>query len=214
MNLCRDGDRVLELLILSEEFLLSASHQLTLITSLPVVHTARRSCRSIDPANNSNTCINCYQYCAVGCCVNLVTQRKEKSQQGFRRWTCGRIILTNQQQTFVWQCAATNTHKLFIVVFLTIGNNYTHSIHYSNNHLPHEIVWCFKYVQEAFAFNLIDADTWSVFAICMHLLYHRIWFGIGADILTCSDICVGSASDESCCELRCAVWIARPRELK
>jgi hypothetical protein len=46
---------------------------------------------------------------------------------------------------------------------------YTHSIHYSNNHLPHEIVWCFKYVQEAFTFNLIDADTWNVFAICMHL---------------------------------------------
>ena len=40
MNLCRDVDRVLELLILSEEFLLSASHQLTLITSLPFVHTA------------------------------------------------------------------------------------------------------------------------------------------------------------------------------
>ena len=97
---------------------------------------------------------------------------------------------------------------------LTICNNYTHSIHYSNNHLPHEIVWCFQYVRESWSFNPIDADTWSVFAICMHLVYHRIWFGICADILTCSDICVGSASDESCCELRCAVWIARPRELK
>jgi hypothetical protein len=38
----RDGDRSLQLLILNEEFLVSASHQLALITSLPFVHTARR----------------------------------------------------------------------------------------------------------------------------------------------------------------------------
>ncbi len=45
-NLCkrhRDGDRLLQLLIFNEEFLVSASHQLVLITSLPFVHTARRS---------------------------------------------------------------------------------------------------------------------------------------------------------------------------
>ena len=36
------GDRPLELLVLNEEFLVSASHQLALITSLPFVHTARR----------------------------------------------------------------------------------------------------------------------------------------------------------------------------
>ncbi len=41
----RDGDRSLELLIFNEEFLVSASHQLALITSLPFVHTARRSYR-------------------------------------------------------------------------------------------------------------------------------------------------------------------------
>jgi hypothetical protein len=35
-------DRLLQLLILNEEFLVSASHQLALITSLPFVHTARR----------------------------------------------------------------------------------------------------------------------------------------------------------------------------
>ena len=40
---CRDGDRTLQLLFFNEEFLVSASHHLALITSLPFVHTARRS---------------------------------------------------------------------------------------------------------------------------------------------------------------------------
>ena len=42
MKLCRAGDRSLQFLILNEEFLVSASQQLALITSLPFVHTARR----------------------------------------------------------------------------------------------------------------------------------------------------------------------------
>ena len=42
VKLCRDGDRALQLLVFNEEFLVSASHQLALITSLPFVHTARR----------------------------------------------------------------------------------------------------------------------------------------------------------------------------
>ena len=42
MNVHRDRDRLLQLLILNEEFLVNASHQLALITSLPFVHTARR----------------------------------------------------------------------------------------------------------------------------------------------------------------------------
>ena len=42
VNVCRDRDRLLQLLILNEEFLVNASHQLALITSLPFVHTARR----------------------------------------------------------------------------------------------------------------------------------------------------------------------------
>ena len=50
----RDGDRLLQLLIFNEEFLVSASHQLVLITSLPFVHTARRSYRVSDPVNNSD----------------------------------------------------------------------------------------------------------------------------------------------------------------
>ena len=45
MKLHRDGDRLLQLLVFNEECLVSVSHQLTLITSLPFVHTARRSYR-------------------------------------------------------------------------------------------------------------------------------------------------------------------------
>ena len=39
------GARLLELLISNEKFLVNASHQLALITSLPLVHTARRTYR-------------------------------------------------------------------------------------------------------------------------------------------------------------------------
>ena len=39
---CRAGDRALQLLLFNEEYLVSVSHQLALITSLPFVHTARR----------------------------------------------------------------------------------------------------------------------------------------------------------------------------
>ena len=49
MNVCRDRDRLLQLLILNEEFLVNASHQLALITSLPFVHTARRTYRLSGP---------------------------------------------------------------------------------------------------------------------------------------------------------------------
>src|SRR6202165_2419824 len=42
VKLCRAGDRALQLLLFNEESLVSASHQLALITSLPFVHTARR----------------------------------------------------------------------------------------------------------------------------------------------------------------------------
>ena len=42
MKLYRDRDRSLQLLILNEEFLVSANHQFALTTSLPFVHTARR----------------------------------------------------------------------------------------------------------------------------------------------------------------------------
>ena len=41
----RDGDRTLQLLFLNEEFLVIAGQQPAMITSLPFVHTARRSYR-------------------------------------------------------------------------------------------------------------------------------------------------------------------------
>ena len=50
----RDGDRLLQLLILNEEFLVSASHQLALITSLPFVHTARRYYRLSNRVKSSD----------------------------------------------------------------------------------------------------------------------------------------------------------------
>ena len=57
----RDGDRSLQLLIFNEEFLVSASHQLALITSLPFVHTARRSYRLDGPVKSSDRgqCLHC-----------------------------------------------------------------------------------------------------------------------------------------------------------
>ena len=42
VKILRDWDRDLQLFPLNEEFLVSVSHKLTLITSLPFVHTARR----------------------------------------------------------------------------------------------------------------------------------------------------------------------------
>src|SRR2546421_9137111 len=42
LKLCRAGDRALQLLLFNEEFLVSVTHQVALITSLPFVHTARR----------------------------------------------------------------------------------------------------------------------------------------------------------------------------
>ena len=55
LNVHQAGDRPLELLVLNEEFLVSASHQLALITSLPFVHTARRSYRLDDPVKMMDT---------------------------------------------------------------------------------------------------------------------------------------------------------------
>ena len=49
MKLHRDGDRLLQLLIFNEEYLVGACHQRASITSLPFVHTARRSYRLNDP---------------------------------------------------------------------------------------------------------------------------------------------------------------------
>ena len=51
LNTHRDGDRSLQLLIFNEEFLVVVVHQTIAITSLPFVHTARRSYRLNDPVS-------------------------------------------------------------------------------------------------------------------------------------------------------------------
>ena len=73
LNVHRDGDRLLQLLIFNEEFLVSASHQLVLITSLPFVHTARRSYRLSDPVNNSDCSSVWIPNVAAESLVNLIT---------------------------------------------------------------------------------------------------------------------------------------------
>ena len=77
--------RVLQLFFFNEEFPVSASHQLMLITSLPFVHTARRSYRLSDSVNNSEIDLFSFAEHVFRSLVNLITKRKEKSQQGFRR---------------------------------------------------------------------------------------------------------------------------------
>ena len=50
----RDRDRLLQLLVFNEEFLVDVVHQTASITSLPFVHTARRSYRLSSPVNISD----------------------------------------------------------------------------------------------------------------------------------------------------------------
>ena len=50
---------------MNEEFLVNASHQLALITSLPFVHTARRTYRLNDPVNTLDfQHVGCNRSCA------------------------------------------------------------------------------------------------------------------------------------------------------
>jgi hypothetical protein len=56
---------------MNEEFLVSASHQLVLITSLPFVHTARRLNRLDDPVNDSDR-DTVGDNCALGSFVNQI----------------------------------------------------------------------------------------------------------------------------------------------
>jgi len=69
----RDGDRLLQLLIFNEEFLVIANHQLVMITSLPFEHTARRSYRLSDPVNNSDCSIVQFLNVEAESLVNLIT---------------------------------------------------------------------------------------------------------------------------------------------
>jgi hypothetical protein len=57
---CRDRDRLLQLLILNEEFLVNAIHQIALITSLPFVHTARRTYRLNDSVKLSDRSLDTF----------------------------------------------------------------------------------------------------------------------------------------------------------
>ena len=69
----RDGDRLLQLLIFNEECLVSASHQLALITSLPFVHTARRSYRLNGPVKRSDyDSLTVRRLSVVGSSLNLI----------------------------------------------------------------------------------------------------------------------------------------------
>ena len=72
MNVHRDRDRLLQLLILNEEFLVNASHQLALITSLPFVHTARRSYRLNGPVKSSDCWVGFASYLSARSCLNLI----------------------------------------------------------------------------------------------------------------------------------------------
>ena len=54
LKLLRAWDRELELFPLNEEFPVSAGHKLALITSLPFVHTARRTYRLNDSVKISD----------------------------------------------------------------------------------------------------------------------------------------------------------------
>ena len=55
----RAGDRSLQLSFLNEEYLVSVSHHLTLNTSLPFVHTARRSYRLSVPVRLWESWVDC-----------------------------------------------------------------------------------------------------------------------------------------------------------
>ena len=55
LKFSRDGARLLQLLIFNQERLVSANHQFALITSLPFVHTARRSYRLNGPVKISDS---------------------------------------------------------------------------------------------------------------------------------------------------------------
>jgi hypothetical protein len=51
---------------MNEEFLVMAHHQCVVITSLPFVHTARRSYRLDDPVNNSDRELDGFAYLVFG----------------------------------------------------------------------------------------------------------------------------------------------------
>ncbi len=71
VNVHRDRDRLLQLLILNEEFLVNADHQSALITSLPFVHTARRTYRLNGPVKPRD-CDSFRKEWIARTCLNLI----------------------------------------------------------------------------------------------------------------------------------------------
>ena len=69
----RARDRLLQLLVFNEEFLVDVVHQTASITSLPFVHTARRSYRLNDPVNNLDCSNARIPNVAMESLVNLIT---------------------------------------------------------------------------------------------------------------------------------------------
>ena len=69
----RDRDRLLQLLVFNEEFLVDVVHQTASITSLPFVHTARRSYRLNGPVKRSDRgLLTGLRRLAVGSSLNLI----------------------------------------------------------------------------------------------------------------------------------------------
>ena len=73
LKLYRVRDRFLQFLIVNEEFLVNASHQLALITSLPFVHTARRTYRLSGPVKSRDCGNLLYWSLTARTCLNLIT---------------------------------------------------------------------------------------------------------------------------------------------
>ena len=69
----RARDRLLQLLVFNEEFLVDVVHQTASITSLPFVHAARRSYRLSDPLGNSDYSSVQFLGVAAERLVNLIT---------------------------------------------------------------------------------------------------------------------------------------------
>ena len=69
----RARDRLLQLLVFNEEFLVDVVHQTASITSLPFVHTARRSYRLNGPVKRSDRFLwTGNRLLVVGSSLNLI----------------------------------------------------------------------------------------------------------------------------------------------
>ena len=90
LNLHRDRDRLLQLLILNEEFLVNAVHQTALITSLPFVHTARRTYRLIGPVKPRD--------CGYVPLLGRIFRNLSKPYQLEEGEVVTRFLLVNQQK--------------------------------------------------------------------------------------------------------------------